>query len=81
MAVCIAIITFTFPAYQLHLLFSLRVACQSGGKTVHFTSHLRYDHARYNKFNSSYSLVVESEQAEALPLAEDEANCGHPHLY
>ena len=81
MAVCIAIITFTFPAYQLHLLFSLRVACQSGGKTVYFTSHLRYDQSRYNKLNSSYSLVVESEQAEALPLAEDEANCGHPHLY
>ena len=66
--------------YLPGLLFSLRVVCQSGGKTVYFTSHLRHDHARYNKFNSSYSLVVESEQAKALPLAEDEANCGHSHL-
>ena len=34
-----------------------------------------------SKFYSSLTLVVEFEQAEALPIAEDEANCGHPHLF
>ena len=27
----------------------------------------------------TFTLVVEFEQAETLPIAEDEANCGHPH--
>ena len=29
----------------------------------------------------TFTLVVEFEQAEALPIAEDEANCVHPHLF
>ena len=37
-------------------------------------------HLVYQTLISSFTFVVESEQAEALPLAEDEANCGHPHL-
>ena len=33
-----------------------------------------------SKFDN-FTLVVEFEQAETLLIAEDEANCGHPHLF